>query len=58
MDKGTYNARKLYYKRWREKNKDKINQYNRRYWERRQLREEMNREEANKDAGTETISEH
>lgn len=31
-NKAAVNARRAYYKTWREKNKDKIKEYNARYW--------------------------
>ncbi len=51
-------ARQAYLKQWRKNHPEKISQYNKQYWERRQKREEMFQEEANKNAGTETLSEH
>ena len=56
MDKGTYNARKLYYKKWRAKNKDKITQYNRQYWERREKREQMQERDKSEHGSNKTIS--
>lgn len=38
-------ARRKYAREWRKKNKGKQEEYNRRYWERRALREAQEREE-------------
>lgn len=35
-------ARIAYYRQWRAKNRDRTRQYNKRYWERRALREAEN----------------
>ena len=43
-------ARAEYYRRWRAANPDKVREKNRRYWERRALREEQ--EEAEKNDST------
>lgn len=45
MYKETHNARREYYKQWRAKNKDKISEYNKNYWKRKEMREAMPREE-------------
>jgi hypothetical protein len=39
-------ARNLYYREWRKKNKDKVREYQRRYWERKaaQLSKELQSE--------------
>lgn len=49
MEKLTEEARKaknLYHKRWREKNKDKVREHTRRYWEKKaaQAKKELEQE--------------
>lgn len=44
-------VRQEYLRQWRKNHPDKISQYNKRYWERRLKREQMERKESEKDAG-------
>ena len=38
----TLKARREYYKKWRSNNKDKIKEYNKRYWEKKALKNKEN----------------
>lgn len=46
-DKGK-EARREYYRKWRAKNKDRIREYNRKFWEKKALRDQE-ASEGNKD---------
>lgn len=56
MDKKPNPARQAYLKQWRKEHPEKISQYNKKYWERRAVREEMAREEEERNARRRNVS--
>ena len=44
-------TRKAYFRQWRANNKEKVKQYNDRYWIRRAMREQMQQKEMQKHDG-------
>lgn len=51
------NARSAYQREWRKKNPNKTKEYNNRYWERRVMREQMQKE-MQRDGDHEAVSNH
>ena len=49
-------ARQAYMRKWRKEHPVKISQYNKQYWERRALREQMQQEEMEKNGHDKTVS--
>jgi len=56
LDKKPNPARQAYLKQWRKEHPEKISQYNKKYWERRAVREEMAREEEERNARRRNVS--
>ncbi len=58
MNRNPNSARQAYLKEWRKNHPEKISQYNKKYWERRALREELEREEEQKNARKHKVSDN
>lgn len=57
MRKNPNPARQAYYRKWRKDHPVQISEYNKRYWEKRALREQMEKE-MGKDGNNKTVSDH
>ncbi len=56
MKKSPNPARQAYLKKWRKDHPVKISEYNKRYWEKRAMREQMEQKEMGKDGQDKTVS--
>ncbi len=56
MNNKTNPARQAYLKRWRKEHPDKISKYNKQYWERRLMREQMQEKENQNHGNNKAVS--